>query len=707
MTQLDPEPHRLDLNRRISTDISKIRKSIKSLSKEDVDDLLNHIRLLVDQSPGIEDKDVIELVDILMNTNNDKGLLSSQKRYVFDYLLIPSKTCLLPSSIIYKALANLGVSKTSSKKQTQLPQSLQLQLLQWIIKFINNFGKDVYHELNRMLPIIFNYLSYEYLRPYIASLICMTLIKYSSSTKTYYNKTIYRKSTPIKRWYIDTVIDLYYRFPTDEYIKGLLSVFKQVDRSLDYSDYDSNISRDINNLSNSSFVYSIEANPGITVHSNKRRKINGSDIDIYSGDFLSNNRIEDIKSVDNLIENLHNIKYIDIDTQILESDNASYGRLFILLHSLLDSDSMPLKKLDYSTSLNLSNNNSPKIEIQKVIAGIREFIDFCPSLISLPAVKQVIMKGLGNSYTIPTELLSFVSVDGSTSVKEDIIVPLFDSCQMKDVLEVTFYVVQLLKYTSRKVNKESNDVQRRFYTNFNISIIYMIEYLHELPLTLTSLFAVNYIISCIKAIPMDILNEFFEDSCIILPPKLVYSMILYGDPYIFSEICGYIAFTKNYEFKNDSYKLLQNCYIMDLVNLVWRDKAFSYDVSATSPNKALLLNAKLIDGFSSLPLFASFNINSIGGIYFNSAWSYISAQIVWKFEDSDSRVTTRHEGPVRPESVANLVEDNDLNWLPFGYDELKLKTLNEFDNLGFTGVCDLLFNSLKTLMQHRQISQQN
>ncbi|CAK9439985.1 uncharacterized protein LODBEIA_P40850 [Lodderomyces beijingensis] len=193
-------------------------------------------------------------------------------------------------------------------------------------------------------------------------------------------------------------------------------------------------------------------------------------------------------------------------------------------------------------------------------------------------------------------------------------------------------------------------------------------------------------------------NAESQDSCRVRIPlsrSLVYSGVLSGDLNHLDFICHVLAFNKKVGCEGQVARAIQNSYIMDCLNMLWRNKFLHLDRKLNSKQQAFYLRSAIsgtVDGGTSsdpVPL------GERGALLINPATTFLSVANFRSMEDVDDNLGARHEGPVTEESIMKAD-----SWLPYTPAEINLRTLQMLDE-SFPGVGDLLFSSLKSLVGQR------
>ncbi|ABN65381.2 predicted protein [Scheffersomyces stipitis CBS 6054] len=734
---------------------------------------------------GLDESDLNNLFDLIFDLKKAAVLNNTDKKFVIKSLLLPRPGSYPAMDIVYRILSNIGTPQSiykdgSTAKLRLLPTAIQLQLLDWLVCSLHLFGPQVYTSLRRMLPILFKLITYEYSRPYIANIIFLTISSSSTSVETYLNRRNIGRINSWKPWHVQLVVDLFGRFPLDEYLKSLLILFKTLDPTIDFNKFGKDIAYDMNKLvltSSRPFVYpnfdylsrlkELKYINDISSHNssatilqdnldkyrnfsramnrNKRQKFNNNTvaIDIDTLDFHNSSNdtaITEVHSFEALVQSLDKIKHINIRSIFTSDWDQGYlamaKRYYCILSNLTVNDSSEaLKKLDFFIRLSILDDNINIKELSSFCDRLCQFLLLGADTIILPSVKDYVMfnysaQPIGSDETNVEyynlkerlKLLKFLPMVAEQEFQNSVLNPILallsratrhrllklrKECTSQFITELMFIfskwydqVKDLNTYKEQKFN---------YFAIINQSLPKLYAFLSDIYKTESdfSNFLLIQVLRFVRSIEEDDVNELFNDSSIMLPQILVHTLLFKSNPFLFSELCGFIAWTKRYSHRDLNNRSIQNSYIMDTLNFIWRDKAFHLEKSASSPSKAFQLNSDFVTAISSSHMFNSVSTGSlskVGNLFVNPAWSYIVAQLVWGFEDGNDSITTRHQGPISKESIDQLNGDSDVRWLSVNYDELKLKILQELDALGFTGFCDLLFGSLKPLSGKRKHS---
>lgn len=701
----------------VSSLLSQLDVELGKLSQFDIQEILDQLRSIIHTIQSTHQFN--RLAEFVFHGK----LTISQKIFMVKYLLIPPADSLesLSISLVLKIIGCIGkpMQRGPRAYHKGIPINLQQALLQWLLCSIHFFG-EASKTVIKLLPILFQSLVYEFLRPYLANLIFLA----TSGTKG--------TSKPFKKWQIDLVLDLHFRFPLDDSLRVLLALFRWVDPTLSYRgrgtlnlgyvnpqilsypdpDYlsvisDINLNKDLLELNLKQYERF-----HMMVSGRKRVKyLTNSDIDLDldvidfandgSDDLIS---ILEINSLQELVENIDNIQFVNLKT-ILNSDFEKVDR-FKILYLTLNLERLSLK-LDYYLRLTLLDDN----------LSLEEFVTITNNLSTyhthgnhpLQLVKEFILSKIIPP-ALPTldifqarmKLLKFLPLDREfeESFFNNNCLKLIDAEFEK--LLIPFVQEVVSTYSMWHMESPTSEIFIEIL-NSTLPKLFSLHIPHIKHLNIQ--FLILLLLSFMKQIDIFHLSDNIHPNAIVLPPTLVYSLVLSLNPLVVSETCGYISSCKKYRFQHnhEALKYLQNVYIMDILNLFWRDNSFKHEHQEKSYNKAMLLHPRFIHQLSISNVMNYSNLvkfNLIGNMFHNPTWSFLTTEILRKLEDESDDVSIRHAGPPTEESVNVLRESKD-EWLEVSYDELKLAILRKLDTMGFDGLANLLFTSLKTLANLR------
>lgn len=652
---------------------------------------------------GIDQSNLEALFELVFHSK----LSNNEKKFIIKNLLIPNGSYIIDFKILYQIISAVGYPRTyfkGGKKVTQkkLSMSTQQLLLHWLVSSIHLFGDKIYKKLHNLLPVLFNLLSFEFLRPSIANLIFLTVLNTNKSIsfKDKYNLVL------IKQWQIQLTVDLALKFPLDESLKNLLVLFKEVIPSLDYKLYTkknmnfvTKISKpfkypDTNFLAKLSEVNTSNSQSNVIINNNlnqyntfdrmirKRRKINSEeilDIEILNPDSIS---IYDYNSLITLVLDLSKITYLNYHS-LLNNSMRNYNNRFrvhcLVLKALIDDEDPVVTKfhsfVNHKIELLMATDTLP---LEPVFDRLSEL------QLIYPVDLGRLMAFRTNNPSVHMSILKLMRNSGF------------------DRLNLNFDLTLLKNYKTDKINE---NLIIRFFHEFSVYVNHG-QFSDKFASLVSLVFEffdenIHYFTVAIKLSFMKVLkslqstSESVQDKIghILLSIPMINKLLLTSNPIIVSETCGYILFLKKLNYN----KQLQSHLVMDTLNFISRDKSFHYIEGTT--NKGMLLNPKLIDKLSTLNTFGYSNltrISTIGNLFHNPAWSFITAEIIWNLEDKH-HVSKRHPGPITDESVEKIE-----GWIDLNYEQVKLQVLRELDRLGYKGLADLLFGSLRSLERTRQ-----
>jgi len=204
---------------------------------------------------------------------------------------------------------------------------------------------------------------------------------------------------------------------------------------------------------------------------------------------------------------------------------------------------------------------------------------------------------------------------------------------------------------------------------------------------------------------------------IIIPPtELIYTLQFTDSLCTISRLCAILAlYKKAFEIamgpKPSTASVLDqrsyskeyvnhfNGFLMDICNCLWRSRAFNTsDPNAlgclVSPDVSSALS-KYVSGLDTSLLLPTLFSFSYSPVFCLLAITYIRV-----LEDkSEDEIALRHAGPVTQNSLKQLEKDGGLK-LPFA--DYRLGILQYMENQGVEGVGELMYNTMKHLMNARE-----
>lgn len=628
--------------------------------------------------------------------------LSTSQRNKVVAALVPRGDYYIPDETLSRVLGTVGAPEVFYKagkqhKLKRLAVSTQQKLLEWLVAVAPHFD-DVFRLLRRFLPMLFGLLSYEYLRPQITTLIVLALGK--AGTKS------------VRQWHVQLVADLALRFPFDGYLQGLLRYFRTYfpatrvylagvaaapgksfvapsDKFLRPQSLDSDVARRIrqNESSLSAIIKDFAA-----MSTPSKRKFDAMETP------PTINSAAKLGSVAEIVENFEKIQLVN-PSSVLSVTSTPFAPLYLTmkLFTCTPSDATS-KKLAYAIKYHIlaKDNHSALLVFPQLVnfarhGGLQHLLldtvfDFLADELP-PSNKQ-------------SALLA------SHQIELCVHLPTGDSRTSTALHQVLLNIAKLKSEDSNNLigayYASVSFIVRKDSTSFDTAILkHIFDHTSRIwtHLRLEAKLQFLTLLSSLKYLKEAKLSE-----DMMLPPTLIYQLVVSTNPLVVSEVLGYIAFLKTIKIGEDQTKSLElrNAYVMDSINFAWRDMAFKKEQDTF--NKGMFLATEYLEHVGGLNFFNNsdlIQLKSVGGLIHNPSFSYLCAELLWRLEDGSEGLTTRHHGPLSENSVAQLHQDSEVTWLPLSYYDIKVSLLNSLDELGFTGLCDLLFTSLKTLTEKR------
>lgn len=733
-----PSPSKFIINSNMSSNeeiINLLGRLNQNQNKNKTDDDSADNETTLNQLANLTKNGISEpLIMIILDKIFNDTLKITDKNKLLDECLIPNHD--LSIDVFFKIISIIGVSRVYFKgnrkfKSKQLSISLQLKLLQWMIDNFQFLENTFCKSGSIVLTLLVKSLDYEFSRGPISQLIILllnSLVLKSNQIITFYNQEIYHTINILKSNHIQTVVNLYNKFPLDIYLEELLAYFRVINPDLDYMIYSPENFPLLNKLNcNLNQVYRWKDSDELTAttitttttttKSNKRQKTtitSKPDTITHNIEVLDQiNKINPYKLVRNAFDN-------DKEAQLLTILFQTGNNRFI-------------NKVDKYIGAILTTFTNLEKELQSFLQQVSHLYKISDGTIILPLIENFILDNNNNNsllvgkfcqqFDYRSKLIKYLHnvdpmrlvtmIHHNASILKQIYYDTnngsyetnsnfnYESCH--DYVKNILYLLNLWIFE----NQDDIIISR---INLLLPELYeFIKYCKHIQEQLT-----NQVVEFFINLPSSLFNQ-LELKTIIIPRSLTYSCLLSCDPLVVSNITQHISNCKSHDYTNSThYRDLQNSYIMDTINFLWKERFLKQDANLTniSSNKGFFLHPDFENKLNSLHTFdCSYYLSSspstIGEFFYNPAFSYIVTKIIWDIEDNHNGINTRHEGPISRESLIRLRNDSDKIWLSLSFDELKLSILQNLEIKKFNGIADLLFNSLKSLADKRSLDKNN
>lgn len=635
--------------------------------------------------------EITTILDLILDANSP--ILPGEKRFLINNILIPSGSYLLPPHYLSRILGLLGYPRKGSKGKLLL--TVQAALLLWTVNILPLFGRDGISHLRRHLPILFNHLAYEYLRPMVGNLIFMAVSGDGLG------------QLPVKPWQLLMVVDVYNKFPHDETLAGLigalgalgdlgvLRTLKDLGSEvrtprglrphrrliLPHSIWDRVVVGAGNRLHREAAVLRRAWTHAYRGLSTKRVKL--PDVDM---DMVSRPSVYDLGSVEDMAAAVGTVPFRNVASVVGAADGLK-GQFLVVEAAAgggpaVDKFDAVVASREVSREVSLLHDTTAPT--------VAQLLQNFPSLFHhLPSIADLMARPV--SVDLQLTILPFLPLQDVTPFLTTITTSLdLIPAARRHHLDLQLYRATAhllhfwylsqgepaLAYIDAALAAIMAYAHRQFH---HYSILPQLSFLH--------------ILGFIGLIP-DLNHDALSPAAVVVPPHVLYHMLLTANPLVVSEACGYVARVKPYRGGSHEphaarARNLIHSYVVDAVDMVWRDRAFTRAGAA----RGLMLPPPLVHGLGTLGLFAYSALLQpldVANLFHGPAWSYIVAHIVWAMEDE--RALVRHPGPVSED----LAAAQDDRWLG-SYHEVKVEVLNRLEARGFGGVAELIFGTLRSL----------
>lgn len=623
-----------------------------------------NVRELMDKSRNGLDQQ--ELTLLLAYVTETRAPMSFKDEIVKLHLVPGSGYTLdLPTLLrILSAIGSPGVyyRNGNQRQHNRLLGPVQEQLLRWLVAALPLFGTQIYAMLDAVMPLLIGLLAYEYVRPHIAVLV---MVAFSRLPKL-----------ALKQWHVKRTAELCVKFPYDKALSKLAHFF-----SSSFS-----IARQLGPLTRSSTFHYKKSETILNALNIKRH-------DAFEG---QRNRVE--AALDALTEKPSKVKRRKITRThdaVLEASLPTRARVGAVgsVHELISR----FEHISVTNPGALFMAHADDLNYRKMHLTLGQ-------LLSEQFTRRVAYTF--QFHVLPSEAMtknaaSFARWGGLPSM-----------APLRSYLEESSETLVPILELTRHLNPDSPAVFEKLVQLVGgLSPQKAAQAFVPLSLGLRSAEATPLFFAlATKLLPhLDLsaklaLCAVFRrlSDCVMPPVTLVHLLVASTHPLLVSEALGYIHHLKQFKMEGADVQL-RNSLVMDTLNFLWRDMAFEH--LEHTVNRGMYLHPDYVSRLGGLNAFAYSQfttLREVGGLIRHPAFSYICAELVWMLEDA-ANVNTRHPGPISEQSVQLLRQDEGVEWVPLLYGEIRVEMLNRLDDMGFKGLCDLLFSLLKTLQKQRKL----
>lgn len=192
---------------------------------------------------------------------------------------------------------------------------------------------------------------------------------------------------------------------------------------------------------------------------------------------------------------------------------------------------------------------------------------------------------------------------------------------------------------------------------------------------------------------------------IIMSSELCYHLILSGSAVNLSRICGIVTLTRPLHMNAtrdavfDQSTFFQSI-ILDICNGVWLNKPFDVTKSPSSFSgfNRFTLEPELVENLKEVAAARGFNINTLLSLSSSVMFCRRAAVYMRQLEKKQGVVQRLREPP----GYASLKQNAVKGGVPIGFGDFRVSFLDELDDEGMHGLRDLLYSSMKRLMELRK-----
>lgn len=642
--------------------------------------------LLPIRTTGLSPEDLTKLLKVICDPYI-KLTTTERSRIIRSCLYFYSS---VPSECVYIVCSTLGVTSPANGKR-RLARTLQVNLVNWLI-CVHPLLEDR-NVIGRLYCLLFHFLEYEYLRPKVAQLLFLSTKRHhviDSRINTLLNifsknvgssREIVALALLFRQYRPTEVLDTFppiasnvFNHPDEEYLQQLISL--RGDDKLD---------------TQSELRYITQFGGEL-----KRRKQRGSSTKMNFTE--SSLKRADVTTMRDFVQMFSQIQTPNDWTTIMDDTYS------LLAHLLKGGESKQAGLNNFIVvNLHLFSSLHPGAR-RTFLESMKQFVSLTqsipPSLIEHFMMDQELLSKENAPY-LWNFLQNFTIVDHLDEL--ELVVKLYNGLSIvQETQWVAFGYLDCMSTLFQHAFDEGIELER-------INELYQ-SVVKILPTVLKN-FGYDrslglVIINFIKLLQRCEHPERLAVHDIVLPRVLIYSLLFMDDSIIFSEVCGHLNFCKGIlkdtlpSAEVTTLTNLHNSYVVDICNLIWRNRAFELGKLSTT---SFGLTQPFTHAFSAtVPIFdKNSNFKSLFNLHHTPAFASLTANILRELEDKDPNCVTRHEGPLTPTSVMELLENVDVEWLPMDYEDVRVEVLRGLGKVGYTGLSDLLFSHLKSLLDRR------
>lgn len=688
------------------TETQEIHEKIKTA----VDDILAY-------KPGNASQDVLkEPYDVLGTHAPLHGLDILDIEKLIGFIIDPScriplaaRTCivrdfLFPRSKVSNKVVMLILGRFTTTTYT--PILLFQQLLKWLV-IVYEFLEDSLI-VSKLYASLLTKISYETTRQWVCHLL------YLATTQAL-----------AKPWRAKFLIEEYSKYPNSIYLVGLLKHYKEYNPAL-VSGFLPIIKPTVFQHPNESMATSIReiyarssTLPAASqMNSTKFKKepisrkrphsIMSSNATIISAllpDNQPNLGVETITSIPQFIQRFHKLEF-PLQMSYIVNDTGMLSRLL-----LYKNDSSAWSRFN-SWLLQSLVSTRPAFNIsllEKIVSFVTYSKELPASVESYLCDELKTWDGKQSRHLI-LHLLSYLPIQSAEEISETLLGPLKriveTEADLATYIAINEFLLKLLKNWKSWVLAKDETVAEVSIKEQCRSI------------RIVSAFVDHYGLVALEMFPNNIelsfsVLDFFEELTrfpkhekfpivITMSNELCYYLILSGSAANLSRVCGIVTLTRPLHLNAgrdlvfDQSTMFQSV-VLDICNGVWLNKAFDLTKSPSSFSgiQRFTVEPELVENLREAAADRGLNINTLLSLSSSTLFCRRAAVYMRQLEKKQGVVQLLREPPW----YISLKQNAAKGGIPLGFSDFRVSFLDELDREGFHGLHDLLYSSMKRLME--------